>query len=254
MKIVILGSSGPDGVSRQYVSTYLVNRRVAIDAGCLGFRGTPEEQRAVRHVFLTHAHADHTASLPSFLENAWTPDDDCANVYGSPETLATVRRYIFNGEVWADLVALSDRMPPFLRLHALQPEVPVEVEGLTVTPVPVDHLVPTLGFVVRGDRGAVIFGADSGPTMRLWEAAHQVPSLHAVFLEASFPDRMAALAEATCHLTPSMVAREAAKLPAGVRIIAVHLKVPYREEIRRELEGLRIPHLEIGECDREYSF
>ena len=40
----------------QYLTTFLVNGTVAIDAGSLGLCGSPEEQSRVRHVFLTHAH------------------------------------------------------------------------------------------------------------------------------------------------------------------------------------------------------
>jgi ribonuclease BN (tRNA processing enzyme) len=161
---------------------------------------------------------------------------------------------VFNDEVWPDFVALSERIPPFLRLQTLRAEDSVEAEGLTITPVPVHHVVPTFGFIVRGDHGSVIFAGDSGPTTRLWELAAGVPDLRAVFLEASFPNRMRPLAEASLHLTSTMVGQEAEKLPAGVRIIAVHLKVAYRAEIERELEALRLPDLEVGECDKEYLF
>jgi hypothetical protein len=100
----------------------------------------------------------------------------------------------------------------------------------------------------------VIFAADSGPTTRLWEVAHRTPGLSAVFLEASFPNRLKAVAEAALHLTPDTFGREAANIPPGVRIIAVHLKVRFREEIIRELQALQLPFLEIGECEREYVF
>ena len=83
VKIRLLGSSVQDPARRQYVSSYLINGTVAIDVGCLGFYGTPQEQENVRHVFLTHSHADHTASLPIFVENAWTPAGNCARIYGS---------------------------------------------------------------------------------------------------------------------------------------------------------------------------
>jgi hypothetical protein len=145
-------------------------------------------------------------------------------------------------------------MPPFVRLRILEPDKPVEVEGLSFLPVPVNHTIPTFGYLVRDGNSAVIFAGDSGSTTRLWEIAHQTPELRAVFLEASFPNRMRGVAEASLHLTPEMFAREAVKVPAGVKVIAIHLKVRYREEIIRELEALGLASLEIGECGKEYEF
>jgi len=254
MKVRLLGSSVQDPARRQYVSSYLINGTVAIDVGCLGFYDTPQEQEAIKHVFLTHSHADHTASLPIFVENAWTPAGNCARVYGSAETLDAVQKHIFNDVVWPDFVALSKNMPPFLHVRRLEPEVPVEADGLRITAVPVHHVVPTVGYVVSDGKSAVIFGADSGPTHRIWEVAHQTPNLRAVFLEACFPNRLTGLAKTSLHLTADMFAGEVAKIPKGVKIIAVHIKVRYREEVIRELHALQLPNLEIGECEKEYEF
>ncbi|QNI33990.1 MBL fold metallo-hydrolase [Alloacidobacterium dinghuense] len=254
MKIKLLGSSVPDPARRQYVSSYLVNGTVAIDVGCLGFYGTPQEQEAIRHVFLTHSHTDHTASLPIFVENAWTPAGNCARIYGSVATLDGVQKHIFNDVMWPDFIALSRNMPPFLRAFPIEAEVPVEADGLQVVPVPVHHVVPTFGYVVGDGKSAVIFGGDSGPTERLWEVAHQTPGLRAVFLEACFPNHLTGLAEASLHLTVDMFGREVAKMPSGIKVVAVHIKVRYREQVIRELQALQLPNLEIGECEREYNF
>jgi ribonuclease BN (tRNA processing enzyme) len=254
MKVVILGCSRGHGGSQQYLSSYLINGTVAVDAGCLGLHGTPRDQETVRHVLLTHAHADHIATLPLFIENVWNSSPDCPSVYGSPQTLDALRRSIFNNEIWPDFVALSERMPPFLRLQSLQPEVPFEAGGLTVTPVWVDHSIPTFGYVVQDGGTAVIFAGDSGPTTRLWEVAHETAGLRAVFLEASFPNSMRAIAEASRHLTAETFRLELAKIPAGVKVIAVHLKVRYRDEIIQELNLSGHPFLEIGECGRQYVF
>ena len=254
MKIKILRSSVEHEDRLQYVSSYLVNGTVAIDAGCLGFYSTPQDQEAIRHVFLTHSHSDHTASLPIFIENAWTPADDCPRVYGSPETLDSVQKHIFNDVMWPDFVALSKNMPPFLDLCPLTDEVQVSVDGLRITPVRVNHVIPTLAYVVSDAKSAVIFGADSGPTNRIWEMAHKVTNLRAVFIEACFPNYLTELARASLHLTSEMLAREVAKMPAGVTIVAVHLKVRYRDEVARELHALQLPNLVIGECEHVYEF
>ncbi len=208
----------------------------------------------MRHVFLTHSHANHIASLPIFVENTWTPAGNCPTIYGSAETLDGVQKHVFNDVIWPDFVALSKNMPPFLHLRPLQEEVTVEADGLQITPVRVNHVVPTFAYVVSDGESAVIFAADSGPTQRLWEVAHQTPGLRAVFMEACFPNALMGLADASHHLTPEMFGRQVAKMPAGVKVIAVHIKVRYREQVIRELEALQLPNLEIGECEKSYDF
>jgi len=51
-----------------------------------------------------------------------------------------------------------------------------------------------------------------------------------------------------------MFAGEVAKMPRGVRVIAVHIKVRYREQVIRELEELKLANMEIGECEKDYEF
>jgi ribonuclease BN (tRNA processing enzyme) len=254
MKIQLLGSSLEEPLHRQYVSGCLINGTVAIDAGSLGFHGSPQEQEAIRHVFLTHTHTDHTASLPIFVENAWTPEGNCPVIYGSPEVLDGVQRHIFNDVMWPNFVELSKNMPPFLRLCPLEPEVPVRADGLRITPVKVNHLVPTVGYVISDGQSAVIVCGDTGPTNRIWEVAHETPGLRAIFLEACFPNALKGLAEVSRHLTPEMFCCEVAKMPSAIKVIAVHLKVRYREQVIRELFDLRLPNLEIGEFEKEYEF
>ena len=253
MKVRLLASSAQDPCRRLYVTTFLINKTLAIDAGCLGFYGTPQDQEAVRHVFLTHSHADHTASLPIFVENAWTPAGNPLQVFGIPPTLEAVQRHIFNDVMWPDFVALSNHIPPYLHLCALRTEVPVEASGIKITPVEVNHLVPTVGYVLSDRESAVIIAGDTGPTTRLWEVAHQTPRLRAVFLEACFPNSMNELAERTLHLTPELFGREVAKMPSNIKVVAVHIKVRYREQVIQELYALRLPNLEIGECEKEYD-
>ncbi len=254
MKVRILGSSAHDAKHMQYTSSYIIDDVVAIDAGCLGTWGTPQDQQQVRAVFLTHSHVDHVGSLPLFVENVFTPDESCPVIYGHAETIESLRSSIFNDRIWPDFVRLSTPAVPFLRLETLEPEQPVTVFGLKVTPILVDHVVPTFGYVIDDGTCSVIFGGDSGPTKRLWEIACETENLRGVFLEAGFPNSIRWLAATSHHLTPELFAKEVAKIPDGTRIVAVHLKPRYRDEIVQELENLHIAALEIGECETDYVF
>ena len=57
MKVGILASA-PDGSDLEYLTTFLVNGTVAIDAGSLGFFAPPAEPANVEYVFVRHSHAD----------------------------------------------------------------------------------------------------------------------------------------------------------------------------------------------------
>jgi len=242
------------GDTCQYLSTCLVNGNVALDAGTLGFLGTPEEQAAVGHVFLTHAHLDHIASLPIFLENVYDLRAVSPVVHACREVLDVLQRDVFNDRLWPDFVSLSKQVRPFLRLAVLEPGETVVVEGLSVTAVPVSHVVPTFGFLLRDAGGTVAYIPDTGPTEDIWRRAADCADLRAVVVETTFPDEMAWLAETSQHLTPSLLRAELAKLGRAVPTYIVHLKARYRHVVRDQLAALGLPHVALMEPGRTYPF
>jgi ribonuclease BN (tRNA processing enzyme) len=138
-------------------------------------------------------------------------------------------------------------------LHELAPETPLTLDGVRLTPVLVNHPVPTYGFVIEDEAGAVAIATDTGPTARLWEVAQSSGKLRMVFLDAAFPEARAELAQISGHLTPRLFAGEMRKVTAGPRFVAVHVKAPYRAEVERELRALAIPQLELGVPGRTYE-
>jgi ribonuclease BN (tRNA processing enzyme) len=256
VKVTIIPSSvtPPGQDQEQYLISYLINDSVAVDAGCLGFYLTPVAQAKVQHVLISHTHADHIASLPIFVENAYEAGDACVTVHGSRAVLDCLRTDVFNGRVWPDFLGMAEGGPSFLRLGCLEHLRPIEVEGLRITPVEVDHVVPTMGFLIEDDHSALIIASDTGPTEALWRLASATPALKAVFLEASFPDELDWLAALSMHMTPARLAIEVRKVTRPTRWIAVHMKARYREQIRRELADLHLDGLEIGQFGTPYSF
>jgi ribonuclease BN (tRNA processing enzyme) len=252
VKVHILGSSVGGQVSQQYAISYLVNDVVAIDAGCLGFAWPLQVQRDVKHVFLSHSHIDHIASLPLFLENVYEPGPDCPEIHGNASVGDCLKQDVFNNRVWPDFIQLGEVETPFLDFQLMEDGDQVRVGDLSITAVSVDHIVPTLGFIVEDDQSAVVFGCDSGPTDRIWELANQNPKLKAVYLEASFPNSMEWLAKVSKHLTPEMFLAEYRKLNTQVTVIAIHIKAAFRDQVISELRALNLPQLEIGTADRPY--
>lgn len=56
------------------------------------------------------------------------------------------------------------------------------------------------------------------------------------------------------HLTPEMFAGELKKLSRPARVIAIHIKTAFDEQIKKELTELNLPNVEIGEPGKTYEF
>jgi ribonuclease BN (tRNA processing enzyme) len=239
--------------SLQYLTSFLIDDNLAIDAGCLGFFRTPREQARIKHILISHSHMDHIASLPLFLEKTFG-EPPVVTVYGSEWVLNCLQRDLFNDRIWPDFIRLSRKEAAFLKTAVLTPLVPVKLDCLTITPVPVDHVVPTLGFLVEDATTAVAILGDTGPTEEIWHLANALPNLKAVFLEATFPNAMAGLAAQAKHHTPRSFGEEMRKLRLPVPVFACHIKAPFREQVLKELHELGLPNLMIAEAERPYLF
>lgn len=256
VRIEVLPSTIPPrtGPDLQYASSYLVNESIAIDAGTLGFVGSPSDQARVRHVLLTHTHLDHLATLPIFIENIYSGGADCVTVYGSQSVLDCLQSDFFNNRVWPDFIELSRLMPPFLRLERIEPGENKIIDGVMVEAIAVDHVVPTSAFLLRDSGGSILFATDTGPTEAIWKKANQADDLRAVFLEATFPNEMEELAEISKHLTPRQFAGEIAKMNRIIPVYAIHLKGRYRDEVTAQILGLGIQGVGVAEAFQVYSW
>lgn len=248
MKVQCVPSSVGTSNSHPILATYLINDVVAIDAGSLGLMSPLSAQRQVQHVFLSHSHLDHVATLPIFIDNAYIHGPDCPAVWGHPSTLDSLKRDFFNDRVWPDMIRLSGEESPFLTLHELVEEQPVEVAGLRITPIALKHVVLTFGFLIEelATNVAVLFVSDTSPSERIWELANKCSGLKAVFLEASFPNSFRWLADKAAHLTPALFEEELKKLKRDVPVYAIHIKIAFADQIVSELIALNLPNLHLA--------
>jgi len=253
MRLQVLGGFG--GESRDCRMTcLLINGSIALDAGSLSQVLSIERQVEVHSILLSHSHMDHTNSLPFFIENVYGKSERPIEIHASEATVYAIRKYLFNNATWPDFTRLPNHLLPAMRFTEFESEGPLTIDGVTFTPIPVDHLVPTHGFLIEQDGVAVLWSSDTGPTQRLWEVANRTPNLKAVCIETSFDNSLQEVADISLHLTPRTLEIELRKLQKRVPILVHHLKPPCVEKIHEEVRRLGNPDIEFLEQGKEYRF
>jgi len=253
MKIEVLGSYGGESEGCR-MTCLVIDETVALDAGSLAQALPVERQQQVQSIVLSHSHMDHTTSLPFFVENVFGKVRESVDVYASPATIYAVRKHLFNNDVWPDFTRIPNHLLPALRFHELAEEEPFEVGGVRFTPIPVDHLVPTFGYLIEKDGASFLWSSDTGPTKRLWEVANRAQNLKAMALEVSFDNSLQPIADLSLHLTPRTVESELRHLERKVPVLLHHLKPTCIGKIEDEIRALGNPDLHFLEQGKTYEF
>jgi cAMP phosphodiesterase len=256
LRVKLLPSRAGSDSQLQALTTFLINDRVAIDGGSIGFALGPEEMRAFRHIVVTHAHSDHTASLPIFVAEVYPELDTPVIIHALSEVVAALREFVFNDQIWPDFekIPLGNGAGPSLEFRTLERRAIAEICGLKFTPIPVNHVVPTAGLIVRDAGATVVFTSDTYITDEIWEAAREVEGLKAIFVDVSYPNEMEQLAAASKHLTPQSLAADLKKLGRDVEIFAVHIKPSHRDLVVSQLSKLSNPRVHVAEIGRVYEW
>lgn len=252
MKIEVLGGYGGESLGYR-MTCLLINDTIALDAGSLSQALSIERQVEVGSILLTHSHMDHTSSIPFFIENVFSRREETIDVYSSKATIYAIRKYLFNNATWPDFTRLPNHLLPAVKFHELHDEVPIELGGVRFTPIPVDHLVPTHGFLIEQGGSSVLWSSDTGPTQRLWEIANRTRNLKAICIDTSFDNALQHIADVSYHLTPASLERELAKLDKKVPILLHHLKPPCIDKIREEVAAIGNPDLDFLEQGKVYE-
>ena len=254
MKIRVLGSHGsdlllktPDGPRICRSVGFLVNDELMVDAGTLASALTLEEQQRVKHILLSHLHLDHIKGISPLVDNIFGLVDHQVVVASLPSVVDGLKKHVFNDLVFPNFFDLQGPGHSILRAQELEAGKEFSVSaGVSVTPIPVNHTVETVGFVIRDDSAAWIYSGDTHHTEEIWKVAAQTPNLKGVFIEVSFPDSMLDIAVQSKHLTPKLLAQEYRKIgKPDLPLFVYHMKPTVRDRIIQEISQLDIPHLTI---------
>ncbi len=226
-------------------TSFLLDGTVSLDAGALTQSLTLEEQARVRSIIITHSHLDHVASLPFLVENVFGRAKGAIEIVATREVAGLLQEHLFNDAIWPDFTRIPNHLLPAITFRVIEAGVPFRVDGLMAMAVPVSHVVPTFGYLVWNDGACVVFSSDTGPTEALWAEARRRADLKAIFVECSFPDAIAKIAEVSKHLTPAPLRAEMAKFPPGVPVNLYHMKPPTLPQLRADVAALSDPRVRL---------
>ncbi len=243
MKVRVLGCYGSaffkkeKGVCTHYHSScFQVNDAVLIDAGTASGPLDIKELVRLRYVFISHAHLDHTHSLPFMAENLFGKIKHPVVIISTEKILESLKAHLFNNHIWPDFTAIPNKSNPILRYETLKVGVPVEREGLKITAIAVNHTVPAVGFLVEDRKSAFVYSGDTYKTDEIWDRASRIKSLKTAFIESTFPNRFSELAFLSKHLTPELTYQEFLKInKKDIPFYLYHMKVPYLDELKKDV-------------------
>jgi len=225
MQLRILGCSGGIGGSLRTTSM-LLDHDVLIDAGTGVGDLTLTELKQIDHIFVTHSHLDHVVSIPFLVDTVGGMRDSPVTVHATEETLDILRQHLFNWKIWPDFAEIPNRDKPYLRYESFRLGETVSLGGRSIRSLPANHVVPAVGFHLDSGDGSLVFTGDTTANDALWKEVNAIENLRYLIIETAFSNAERALAVASKHLTPDMLAQELAKLarPAKIKIFVSHLK------------------------------
>jgi cAMP phosphodiesterase len=258
VKIRLLPSTfGKNGTASaaQHLTCFVIDGNLAVDAGSLAMAASDLERNNIRDILLSHAHLDHVAGLPLFIDDLFSSLERPVRVHAAPEVIEILERDIFNWDIYPRFSELENEHGRILEYFPFDGEGEIEIAGYSVTPVKMNHKVPSYGFVISDGKSTIALTGDTAETEDFWRAVDRADDISAILIECAFPDEKGGLAEISHHLTPSLLAEELSKLNGtDCPIFAVNIKPMYADATRRQLGELGIERLKIFEVGREYEF
>lgn len=247
--------SNGSATAQQHSSCLIIDDCVAIDAGNLAAAVNDTERAKIRNVVLTHAHLDHIAGLPIFIDDLFATLTEPVTVHATKSVIEALENHIFNWIIYPRFSELKNDFGDILKYAEIKSEKDFAAAHLVIKPIEVNHKVPSVGFIVSDGAKKIAISGDTAAMDRFWEIVNEGCKPEAIFMECAFPDELENLADSSHHLTPRKIRTELAKCRhQDGKIYLFNLKPMYREKIIREVGELKIENLNILEVNKTYEF
>jgi len=251
MELRVLGCSGGIGGNGRRTTSFLMGDEVLIDAGSGVGDLSLDALAKIRHIFLTHIHLDHIHMIPLLVDSVFDRLEQPVIIHGLPYTLKMLQEHIFNNIVWPDFASLPSEEFPVMVYQAMKPGEQVTVGDMHFSMLPVNHIVPTVAYVVEYPGGTFAFSGDTTSNDTMWEGLNALERLDHLIVESAFSNNELRLCEMSKHYCPQLLAEDLKKLRHNPRIYLTHAKPGEEEMIFQECQALiterPLSHLTGGE-------
>jgi ribonuclease BN (tRNA processing enzyme) len=236
VRLRVLGCSGGIGGRHLRTTSFLIDGDILIDAGTGVGDLSLAELSLIDHIFITHSHLDHITSIPFLVDTVGGMRSKPVVVHATQATLEIMKNHLFNWAIWPDFTEIPTVEAPFMRYEEIEVGRTMSLEGREITPIPANHTVPAVGYLLDSGKGSLVFSGDTGVNDALWKIANRVPNLKYLIIETAFSNKERHLAEISRHLCPAMLAEELTKLERNTEIYITHLKPGEIELTMQEIE------------------
>jgi 3',5'-cyclic-nucleotide phosphodiesterase len=251
VQLRVVGCHGGE-TPKHRTSAFLLDERLAIDAGSLTSGLDLRLQYQIEAVLVSHAHLDHIRDLATIADNRAQQGCPPLLIVGTKPTLDVLKKHFFNGLLWPDFTKIPSARQPTIVYKVLRPEVRTVVAGYGVRAIEVSHTIDTSAFIIDRDGASIAYSGDTGPTDRLWEVLDEEKDLRALLMEVSFPNEQQRVATLSGHHTPQtlLVDLKKYKSPRELPILLYHIKPAFQAVVEKQcakLKGVELSVLSLGE-------
>ncbi len=238
----ILGASGSK-TKLKGTTSFQVFKSIVVDAGNV-INSLSDETLLINHIFITHSHSDHITDLPFIIESFYEKREETLKVYGSKETLNSLKEHTFNDKIWPDFTKInllnSDKKAlEFIEIHE---DETIKIENYEITAIKANHIAGAYGYqIIKDDDTGYLISGDTYSNPKMWEIINNNTKIKCLIVECSFPSYLEQLAQTSMHLTPKLLKEDLKNLKRDdVQIFLYHIKPSYFEKMVEEINEYEI--------------
>ena len=234
MKVRVLGCSG--GIGRDVATTsFLIDDDILIDSGTGVCDLTLAEMRKIKHIFITHSHLDHVASIPLLVDTLF--DSLIGNpitVHAQRSTIKVLKDHIFNWSIWPDFTVLPHKTNAVMKFAGMKGGETIKINRRSIEMITVNHSVPGVGYRVESKKKSFAFSGDTTCNENLWASLNAHKGLDLLFIETAFANKDLDLARVAFHYCPELLGSDLPKLKHRPDVYISHLKPGEEKQIMKE--------------------